>query len=249
MSDWPTDGLPPGWADLAREDAEALAPPDEAKQRVQRRIAVTLGLGAGFAAATAASSTAAAASIAAAGSAGTAGSAGATGGGAAAATGIAGTLLAKKALIIGVAAAVSVGGGTAAYLEVRSERARSRPAVVAPAPARAPVAPPVVAPPPPEPAPVESAPPETLGEERLMLDRARIDIAQGRLAQARSLLAGHAEKFPEGQLAEEREALIIRLLVREGRESEARSRAARFRQQHPRSIQLPGIADALRERR
>ncbi len=246
MSGQLPDELPPGWDELGREDAAALAPPAGAKERVQRRVAFTLGLGAGFVAATAVSSTAAAASVASAGAAvgsGTAGSA---------ATGLAGTLLAKKALVLGVAAAVGIGGGTAVVLEVRSERARSRAAAVAP-PARAPVARPQALPtpepPPAEPPAVEPMAPDTLGEERALLDRARADIASGSLSAADSLLVRHAREFPAGQLAEEREALVIRLLVREGRIGEARARAARFRQAHPRSIQLPGIADALGERR
>ncbi|HTS81692.1 MAG TPA: hypothetical protein VMH40_13920 [Myxococcaceae bacterium] len=241
--------LPPGWDDLGREDAEALGPPRGAKERVQRRVALTLGLGAGFLAATAASSTAAAASAASAASAGTAGAAGgASGSSGAAASGLLGGLLAKKALVLGVAAAVGVGGGTAAYLEVRSERAKTQAHVVAP-PAPAPIAQPA-APPLVEPAPApEPAPVDTLGEERELLDHARQDIARGNLGEARSLLRLHAERFTTGRLSEEREALIIRLLVREGRESEARARAVRFRQQHPRSIQLPGIAEALRSHR
>ena len=191
---------------------------------------------------TAASSTAAAAAATGAGAAG-----GAGGGTGAAATGIVGSLLAKKALIVGVAAVVGVGGGTAAYLGARSERARSQVPAVAPAPAPAPVARPV-APPTLEPPPA-AAPVDTLGEERTLLDRARQDIAQGRLRDASALLDRHAAQYPAGQLAEEREALVIRLLVREGREHEARLRATRFRHQHPRSIQLPGIDDALRGRR
>ncbi|HEY1905345.1 MAG TPA: hypothetical protein VGG91_04855 [Myxococcaceae bacterium] len=244
MSERPNGDLPPEWDDLGREDSEALAPPAGAKERVQHRVAVTLGLGAGFVAATAASSSAAAAGAAGAGAAGSAGAGGGTG---AAATGIAGTLLAKKALILGVAAAVGVGGGTAAYLQVRSERARSQVPAVMPAPTPAPVARPV-APPPAESRPAALSP-DTLGEERTLLDRARQDIVEGRLVDAGALLDRHAARFPTGQLAEEREALVIRLLVREGREQEASSRAARFRQQHPRSIQLPGIDDALRGRR
>src|SRR5215468_8081387 len=109
MSEGRNDGLPPDWEELAREDADALAPPPGAKERVHRHVATTLGLGAGFAAATAATSTSAAASTAAAGgsagaggatAAGVAGAAGSTG---AAATGVAGALLAKKVLLIGVA--------------------------------------------------------------------------------------------------------------------------------------------------
>jgi hypothetical protein len=243
--------LPAGWADLEREDTASLAPPEGAKERVRAHVAFTLGLGAGFIAATAATSTAAAAATATAAGGATTAGAGSTGGAGAAATGIAGTLLAKKALVLGVAAAVGVGGGTAAYLEVRREQARNRPAAVAPPPpVRAPAALPVVAPPPPEP-PAEEPPAveDTLGQERALLDRARLDIVHGKLHEARALLAQHGEQFPGGQLGEEREALVIRLLVREGREADARSRAARFRKEHPRSIQLPGIADALREHR
>lgn len=243
MSERVNGDLPPEWDDLGREDSEALAPPPGAKERVQRRVAVTLGLGAGFVAATAASSSAAAAGAAGAGAAGGAGAGGGTG---AAATGIAGSLLAKKALILGVAAVVGVGGGTAAYLEVRSERARTQAPAVLPAPTPAPVARPVV---PSAAEPSVPAPVDTLGEERTLLDGARLDIARGRLSDAGALLDRHATQFPAGRLAEEREALVIRLLVREGREQEASSRAVRFRQQHPRSIQLPGIDDALRGRR
>jgi hypothetical protein len=232
-----TGELPPGWADLAAADASELSPPRGAKERVQRNVAVTLGLGAGFLAATTAGSTAAAAGLAGAGAAG--------GGAGAVATGVAGSLLVKKLVIIGVVAAMGVGGGTAAYLEVRSRKAQSRPPVTTPAPA--PIARPV-APPAPEPPPAE-VPPDTLGEERGLLDRARQDISRGLLAEAGALLERHATEFPSGQLAEEREALGIRLLVREGREGEARARAARFRRLHPHSIQLPGIDDALRGRR
>jgi TolA-binding protein len=237
VSAHPPDDLPPDWEELGREDAEALGPPDGAKERVGRRVAVTLGLGAGLVAATAVSTTAAAAGVAGAGAASSAAPAGS------AATGIAGTLLAKKIVLVGVAAAVGIGGGTAALLEVRSERERNRPAAVV-QPARPPGARPQTMP-----LPVESAPPDTLGEERTLLDRARMDIGSGDLAGAGALLTRHAAQFPEGRLAEEREALIIRLLVRQGRDAEARAHAARFRRDHPRSIQLPGIADALREGR
>jgi len=256
------DELPLEWTELGRADAEALAPPDGAKDRVRERVALTLGLGAGFIVATAASSTvvggaagsAAAGGSSAAGSAAAVGSAAAGGGvgGTATATGIAGSLLLKKALVVGVAAAVGVGGGTAAYLEVRSEQARKRQQVAAvkvqePRPIAHPAAPPAPAPEPLAVQPPEA--PDTLGQERALLDEARGDIVQGRLRDARVLLSRHAQEFRDGHLAEEREALLIRLLVREGHESEARARAARFRRAHPRSIQLPGIDEALRSRR
>jgi len=254
MSEGRNDGLPPDWEELGREDADALAPPPGAKERVQRQVAMTLGLGAGFIAAAAATSTSAAASTGAAAGSATAGGATAAGVGTGvgstgtAATGLAGTLLAKKVLLVGVAAAVGVGGGTATYLEVRSQRAaQARAPVITPPAGAPPIARPVAPPPTQEP---EPAPPrETLGDERTLLDEARAEIVRGRLDEARSLLARHAEQFPTGRLSEEREALVIRLLVREGREGEARSRAARFQREHPHSIQLPGISDALRGKR
>ena len=44
MSERRNDGLPADWEELGREDADALAPPPGAKERVQRHVATTLGL-------------------------------------------------------------------------------------------------------------------------------------------------------------------------------------------------------------
>ncbi len=93
---------------------------------------------------------------------------------------------------------------------------------------------------------VAEAAPDTLGEERTLLDAARAAIAHGRLGEAQVLLSRHAQAFPAGRLVEEREALTIRLLVRQGHRAEASRRAARFRQEHPHSIQQPNIDAALR---
>ena len=51
MSGFADDSLPDGWDALSREDAEALAPPEGAKERVRLHLAATLGLAAGFGAA------------------------------------------------------------------------------------------------------------------------------------------------------------------------------------------------------
>jgi len=51
MSGVPEDVLPEGWDALSRADAEALAPPEDAKERVRLRVAATLGLAAGLGAA------------------------------------------------------------------------------------------------------------------------------------------------------------------------------------------------------
>ncbi len=53
----------------------------------------------------------------------------------------------------------------------------------------------------------------------------------------------HLARFPDGQFAEEREALAIRALAMAGRVDEARARAALFRDAFPESM-LP-VEDAL----
>jgi hypothetical protein len=266
MSGEPPNGLPDDWEALGRADAEALAPPAGAKDRVRAQVALTLGLGAalgvGTASSTAAGSTAAA---------GGAGAGGATAAGAAqapAAQGAVATaakvLALKKVTLVTVAAVTAMAGGTATYVEVQARREASRriaaerqvaaekqvasltpaPTPVAPsAPATLPPSEPAIAPPPGPP------PVDTLGEERSLLDRARLAIATGHLTEAQALLARHATAFPDGRLGEERQALQIRLLVRQGREQEAKHRAALFRKEHPGSIQLPVIDEALRRRR
>ena len=245
------DGLPEDWEVLSRADARALAPPPGAKERVRLQVAVTLGLGATLGAG--AASTAAVGGAAGAG--GAAGQAPAAEGAIAAATK---ALLVKKVVVATLAAATAVTGGTAAYVEVRArheESARRAAAVLHVATAPAPPAAPALPLQPaeePTPAPVETPAPsilDTLGDERTLLDQARVAISRGRFSEAEVLLGRHAQAFPEGRLVEEREALHIRLLVREGHLGEAHRRAALFRQQHPRSIQLPVIDEALRGRR
>jgi len=238
MSGFAGDALPEGWEALSRADAEALAPPEGAKERVRLQLAATLGLAAGLGAAgavaTAASAGGAASPLPAEGL----------------LSALTKALLVKKAVVLGVVAATAVTGGTVAYVEVRERKVAAEQALahkqravpaapVAPA-LPAPVAPAVVAEALPEKAP------DTLGEERALLDEARAAIARGRLGEAQALLLRHAQAFPEGRLVEEREALTIRLLVRQGHRAEANRRAARFRQEHPHSIQQPNIDAALR---
>ncbi|MFZ5893066.1 MAG: hypothetical protein ACOY0T_18545 [Myxococcota bacterium] len=60
-------------------------------------------------------------------------------------------------------------------------------------------------------------------------------------ARALELAAQHAQQFPRGVLAQEREVVSIDALSRLGRTTEARSRATRFRKSHPESAYLPRI--------
>lgn len=240
MSPYAEDALPEGWDVLSRADALALAPPDGAKERVRLRLAASLGLAAGLGAAVgvATASAGAGSSVPAEGL-----------------LALGKALLLKQAVVVGVVTATALTGGSAVYVQVRAHRqaaaqqalaakVHAAPVQAQAQPAPAPVAPEISAPPP-TPPPT----PETLGDERTLLDAARVALVHKRTADAQALLVRHATLFPAGRLAEERQALSIRLLVLQGRLSEARLRARRFKEEHPGSIQQPGIDAALRSGR
>lgn len=125
---------------------------------------------------------------------------------------------------------------------------RDRP--VAPAPpltADAVATAPVASTPPPAPAPAVSigSPANALAAERALLDVARSAFGRGEGDEALAALARHERAFPNGQLAEEREALAVRCLVLTSRADEARARGARFRRRYPTSVMLPAVEGAL----
>lgn len=84
-----------------------------------------------------------------------------------------------------------------------------------------------------------------LAQERALLDLARSDAAQGEPALALQQVERHREQFPQGRLAEEREALGIRALLSLRRKPEAQDRAQAFRIAYPNSFLLPVIDSAL----
>lgn len=104
---------------------------------------------------------------------------------------------------------------------------------------------------PPLPAPANGAAaasasgPSTIHAERLIIDEARGAYAKGERDEALSVLGRHVRAYPAGALAEEREALAVRILVDDGRYGAARERGARFRAQHPKSLMLPAVEAAL----
>lgn len=99
-------------------------------------------------------------------------------------------------------------------------------------------APPQVTPPPP---PTKSSPePGTLLEELRLLRRAQVHIKRGQLEEAVSVLEEHARRFPEGQVAEERQALQAITWCKLGR-PEGREAAEAFLQAHPASPQAPRV--------
>lgn len=82
---------------------------------------------------------------------------------------------------------------------------------------------------------------DPLTAERTLIDVARTASSRGKLTEAMSALDEHASRFPRGVLSEEREGLRIQLLLAQGRISEARDRAVRFRKAFPTSLMLPAI--------
>jgi hypothetical protein len=76
-------------------------------------------------------------------------------------------------------------------------------------------------------------------DELDLLQRAQAAFVGRGFADALALLVEHARRFPDGRLAEEREALRIRSLTGCGRADEARRAAAAFAARFPRSVLLP----------
>jgi hypothetical protein len=58
-------------------------------------------------------------------------------------------------------------------------------------------------------------------------------------------LAEHRTRFPEGLMAEEREAMAIEALVSAGQYAEARSRADAFRARSPASLFMATVDSAI----
>lgn len=86
-----------------------------------------------------------------------------------------------------------------------------------------------------------------LQTERAWLDAARGSLARGELDAAEASLEKARIRFPEGPLREEREAIGVRIQIARGNYSAAASAFATFRKQHPTSVMLPGLENALGE--
>jgi hypothetical protein len=85
----------------------------------------------------------------------------------------------------------------------------------------------------------------TLGAEQRLLDVSRRALARGEPAAGIGALQRHIVQFPNGQLAEEREALYTRILVALGRDEEAVARAASFHRRFPGSLFAPVVDGAV----
>jgi hypothetical protein len=117
----------------------------------------------------------------------------------------------------------------------------------------APTAPPTVVPPSPRPrpSPAPSAlaprsdlperptPDQALSSERGLLDRGTLALRRGASADALAAVTELRERFPQGQFAEERDALEVLALRQSGRTWEASRAQSDFRRRYPTSALLP----------
>lgn len=149
-----------------------------------------------------------------------------------------------------LAAAATIGGAVALRsptvapppaVSAQPTPAKAQPTVdlAAPAPVETPPVetPPVVAPP----KPTRSARPDAeVGITELqLLGRAQSAYTRSDFTRALALISELNRRFPNGHLAEEREALRIRSLLGAGRAEEGRRAAASFATRFPRSVLLP----------
>jgi hypothetical protein len=82
---------------------------------------------------------------------------------------------------------------------------------------------------------------ESYTAELSLLQRAQAAYTDRNFATTLLLVSEHARRFPNGRLAEEREALHVKALIGAGREVEARKAASAFAARFPRSALLPRL--------
>jgi hypothetical protein len=86
---------------------------------------------------------------------------------------------------------------------------------------------------------------ESYAAELGLLQKAHLAYANGTYSAALVLVAEHARRFPNGRLAEEREALRVRSLASAGRADAARRAVAAFAARFPRSVLLPRLQQSV----
>ena len=82
---------------------------------------------------------------------------------------------------------------------------------------------------------------ESYAAELDLLQRAQVAYAARDFSDVLARVAEHSRRFPNGRLAEEREALRVHALEGSGRTEEAHRAAAAFADRFPRSIMLPRL--------
>jgi hypothetical protein len=84
-----------------------------------------------------------------------------------------------------------------------------------------------------------------LEAERKLVEMARTALARGQAGSALAALRRHQHSYPKGELAEERDSLLVSALVATGNYAQAREQAIRFRRHHPRSLFAPVVDQAI----
>ncbi len=80
-----------------------------------------------------------------------------------------------------------------------------------------------------------------LAVERTLIERARSAMIRGNHQDALAATREHAQRFPSGRFAEERDFITLRALAASGDKARARAAADAFRKHHPQSLLLPGV--------
>lgn len=86
---------------------------------------------------------------------------------------------------------------------------------------------------------------DDLGAERRLLAKAKASLRAGDAALALRRLKRHRRRFPRGTLTEERSALEVVALGRDGQDASARRAATAFGKRYPKSIYQPVVRAAL----
>jgi hypothetical protein len=86
-----------------------------------------------------------------------------------------------------------------------------------------------------------------LARERDLLDMARSALLAHRHADALAAVAQHEADFERPMLAEERDALRIRVLVQAAQKDEAKRRLAAFEREYPQSLFSSALQQATKE--
>jgi hypothetical protein len=95
------------------------------------------------------------------------------------------------------------------------------------------------------PTPPESASTQGASSDEFALLRAARQAVAAQPGRALRLTEEHAQRFPQGMLAQEREAIAIEALAKLGRATQAQARAQTFLKAHPGSPYRPRIDAAL----
>jgi hypothetical protein len=85
---------------------------------------------------------------------------------------------------------------------------------------------------------------DDLAQERSLLEAARTALLRRDASGTLAMLQKHATRYPNGRLAEERDALIVQALALAGRGDEARARTEAFEKRYPQSLFLPSVRGA-----